>query len=108
MPNFVRAEISTTSDDLTEYKRFLRSLKVGQVVSLPLDASETSRRVMRSLNSAAQESSVRLGRLPSENGAVRFKVLPEEKRQVHISEEGKRARVEKAMATRAARRQAQG
>jgi hypothetical protein len=106
MPDFARAEISTASEDLTEYKRFVRSLKVGQVVTLPLETGATSRRVMRSLNSAAQESSVRLGRLPSDNGAVRFKVLPEEKRQVNISEEGKRARVEKAMATRAARRQA--
>jgi hypothetical protein len=60
---------------------------------------------MRSLNSAAAQSRLRLTRLPSEANTIRFRVLSPEKRQVNISEESKRARVEKAQATREARRQ---
>jgi hypothetical protein len=46
---------------------------------------------------------MRLSRLPSDEQNVRFKVAPEEKRMVNLSEEARRARVEKARATRAAR-----
>jgi hypothetical protein len=105
MPNFARAEISTTTEDLTSYKNFLRKLTVGQVVTLPLEEGETSRRVMRALNSAAEQSGMRLTRLNSAGDSVRFKVVPSEKRVVNISPEARRARIEKARATRAARKQ---
>jgi hypothetical protein len=104
MPDFARAEISTTSEDLSAYKAFLRKLAVGQVVTLPLEDGETTRKVMRALNAAAVESNMRLSRLPSAEDSVRFKVVPEEKRTVNISPEARRARVEKARATRAARK----
>lgn len=77
----------------------------------PKAAGESSLRVMRALNSAAQESKIRIGRLPSDSDsdkeAVRFRVLPGEKRQVNLSQDAKRARVENARATRAAHRQSQ-
>lgn len=104
MPDFAKAEISTTTEDLTGYKNFLKKLSVGQVVTLPLEKGETSRRVMRALNSAAEESGMRLARLESAADQVRFKVVPSEKRVVHISPEARRARIEKARATRAARK----
>jgi hypothetical protein len=103
MPKFAQAEISTTSEDLSGYKAFLKKLAIGQVVTLPLEEGETSRRVMRALNAAAAESEMRLSRLASEEDVVRFKVVPAEKRQVNISEAARRARVEKARATRASR-----
>jgi hypothetical protein len=103
MPKFAQAEISTTGEDLSGYKTFLKKLAVGQVVSLPLEEGETSRKVMRALNAAAAQSAMRLSRLASPNDVVKFKVVPEEKRQVNISEEARRARVEKARATRATR-----
>ena len=103
MPKFAQAEITTVTEDLSGYKAFLKRLAVGQVVTLPLESGETSRRVMRALNAAAAESNMRLSRLPSEDDSVRFKVAPEEKRSVNISEEASRARVEKARATKAAR-----
>ena len=103
VPNFAKAEIADTTADLSEYKTFLKRLAVGQVVRLPLDKGETSRKVMRSLNSAAHQSNMRLTRLPSGDGAVAFKVATPQKRAVNISPEARRARVEKAKATRAAR-----
>ena len=104
MPDFGRAQISNTSEDLTGYKNFLRKLTVGQTVTLPLDDGETSRKVMRALNAAAMESNMRLARVPSSGGSVRFRVVPPEKRTVNISAEARRRRVEKARATRAAKR----
>jgi hypothetical protein len=106
MPDFTRAQISNTTEDLTGYKNFLRKLTVGQTVTLPLEGTETSRKVMRALNAAASESSMRLARVPSPAGSVRFRVVSPEKRRVNISEEARRRRVEKAQATRAARRAA--
>ena len=103
MPKFAQAEISTTGEDLSGYKNFLKKLAVGQVVTLPLEEGETSRRVMRALNAAAAESNMRLSRLASGGDVVKFKIVPEEKRSVNISEEARRARAEKARATRAAR-----
>ena len=103
MPDFAKAEISTTSQDLSGYKTFLKRLEIGQTVSLPLEAGESSRSVMRSLNAAAAQSSVRLARLPTTDGSVRFRVLPPEKRAVNLSEEARRARADKARATRAAK-----
>src|SRR5688500_18168456 len=103
MPKFAQAEIATTTEDLTGYKTFLKKLSVGQVVTLPLEEGETSRKVMRSLNAAAAQSSMRLSRVASPQDVVRFKVVPEQKRRVNISPEARRARVEKARATRAAR-----
>jgi hypothetical protein len=102
MPDFARAQITTTTADLSAYRGFLRKLAVGQVVTLPLDEGETSRQIMRRLNDAAQKGSVRLGRLPAEGHSVRFKVLPLEKRAIDLSPEAKQARTEKARATRAA------
>jgi hypothetical protein len=102
MPDFDRAEISTGATDLTPYTGFLRKLQVGQSVTLPLEEGESTRRVMRALNNAAAGSGMRLSRLPSESGSVRFRVLPPERRQVNISEEARRARTEKARVTRAA------
>lgn len=104
MPDFTRAVIATTTADLSAYTDFLRQLQAGQVVTLPLEAGETPRQVMRHLNAAAGQLPLRVQRLPSDDQAVRFKVLPAEKREVRISEETKRARVEKARASRAARK----
>lgn len=104
MPNFSRAEITSTAEDLTSYKNFLKKLALGQVVTLPLEAGETTRKVMRALNAAAADSNMRLSRVASPSGTVRFKVAAPEKRSVNISAEARRARVEKAKATRAARK----
>jgi hypothetical protein len=104
MPDFGRAAISTSSQDLSPYTNFLRKLDIGQVVNLPLEEGESPRRVMRSVNSAAAQLNMRVGRLRSENGSVRFRVLSPEKRTVNISDEAKHARVEKAKATRQARK----
>lgn len=106
MPDFTRAEISNTTEDLTSYKNFLKRLNVGQTVSLPLESGETSRKVMRALNAAAAQSSMRLTRLASPGNAVRFKVAPAEKRRVNISPEARKARAEKARQTRAKKRAA--
>jgi len=106
MPDFARAEITTTTEDLTGYMNFLRKLILGQVVTLPLEKGETSRKVMRSLNAAAQENGMRLARLDSESDSVRFRVVPPEKRVVHISDEARQARIDKARATRAAKKRA--
>ncbi len=104
MPDFAKADISTESQDLSAYRTFLKRLTVGQIVTLPLEEGETSRRVMRALNSAAAQSDVRLARLPASNGSVRFRVLPSEKRAINMTEAAKQARVEKAKATREVRR----
>jgi hypothetical protein len=105
MPDFNRAQIATTTADLTSYTEFLRKLKVGQTITVPLESGESTRRVMRNLNSAAAQSKLRLARLPSEENTVRFRVLSPEKRQIAMSDEAKRARVAKAHATKEARRQ---
>jgi hypothetical protein len=102
MPDFTRAEITTEVQELTAYTGFLQKLQVGQAVSLPLEEGESSRRVMRSLNAAAGQVGMRLTRLSSADGSVRFRVLSPERRRLSISDEAKRARVEKARATRAA------
>lgn len=106
MPDFARAEISTTTEDLTVYRNFLKRLAVGQVVNLPLEPGETSRKVMRSLNAAAEQNGMRVTRLGSDASAVRFKVAPPERRQVNISPEARQARIEKTRATRAAKKEA--
>src|SRR5919202_4409018 len=105
MPDFARAEIATTTEDLTNYKNFLRKLTVGQVVTLPLEQGETSRKVMRALNTAAEQSGMRITRLGSSSDAVRFRVAPPEKRVVNIPPEVRQQRIEKARATRAAKRE---
>ena len=104
MPDFTRAEISNTTTDLTAYVTFLKKLSRGQTVTLPLEAGETPRTVMRAINAAAVESELRLARLDSPSGTVRFRVLPPEKRALNLTEAAKQARVEKAKATRARRR----
>jgi spermidine synthase len=104
MPDFANAEVSNETTDLTAYRTFLKRLEMGQTVTLPLQEGETTRTVMRALNRAAGDTHVRLARLPAADGAVRFRVLSGEKRQVTMTDEARRARVEKARATRAARR----
>jgi hypothetical protein len=106
MPNFTQAQITSAAEDMSAYRTFVRSLKVGQVVTLPLEEGESTRRVMRALNAAAKDHRVRLARLSSLENAVRFRVMPVEKRSVNLSEDAKQARVEKARATREARRRA--
>lgn len=108
MPNFSRAEISSTTEDLSGYRTFLKKLTIGQTVTLPLEQGETSRKVMRALNAAAQDSNMRLARVASPEGQVRFRVVSPEKRTVNISEDARRRRVEKARATRAAKRKPPG
>ncbi len=71
MPAFARAQIDTTTDDLQDYRVFLRQLSTGQVVTLPLEPGETTRFVMRRLNTAAQASNMRLERLPSGANSIR-------------------------------------
>src|SRR4029453_3432220 len=100
MPDFTSAEITTGTQDLTAYTGFLRKLQVGQAVSLPLEEGESGRRVMRSLNAAAGQGGMRLPRLSSADGSVRFRVLSPERRRLSISDAAKRARAEKARATR--------
>ena len=104
MPDFTRAETSNTTSDLTAYITFLKKLSRGQTVTLPLEAGETPRTVMRAINAAAAESQLRLARLDSPSGTVRFRVLAPEKRALNLTEAAKQARVEKAQATRARRR----
>src|SRR5690349_13001651 len=104
MPDFSRAQVSEGAQDLTQYKTFLKKLAVGQVVTLPLEQGESSRAVVRSLNSAAQQSDMRLTRLPSQGSAIRFRVASPQKRRVNISAEARKARAQKAQATRAAKR----
>lgn len=106
MPDFSKARVSTGRDEeLSEYRTFLKRLQIGQVVTLPLSPGESTRAVMRALNTVAQDSNMRLARLPSDKEMVRFRVLSPEKRAVNLTEEVKTARVEKAKATRARRRQ---
>jgi hypothetical protein len=104
MPDFANAEIANETTDLTAYRTFLKRLEIGQTVTLPLEEGETTRKVMRALNLAAGSNHLRLARLPAADGAVRFRVRSREKRRVSMTDEARRARVEKARATRAARR----
>jgi hypothetical protein len=75
MPDFAKATVSDTSRDLTAYLAFLHKLEIGQVVTLPLEAGESSRSVMRSLNQAAHAQHMRIARLTAGDGAIRFRVL---------------------------------
>jgi hypothetical protein len=104
MPNFARAEIADQTTDLTLYLTFLKRVSPGHVVTLPLETGETSRKVMRAINAAAAQSRLRLARLNSPSGTVRFRVLAPEKRTINLTDEAKQTRVEKARATREARR----
>jgi hypothetical protein len=104
MPDFSRAEIANETIDLTPYRTLLKRVAPGQTVTLPLEAGESPRRVMRAINAAARQSEVRLARVRSEAGAVRFRMLPPQKRAVTLSEEAKRSRGATARATREAHR----
>ena len=106
VPDFKNAEVTTVVEDLSQYKAFLSEYKQGQVVKLPLTAGETPRRVMRALNKAAAANGVRLIRLRSGDDEVRFRITSPERRVVNLSEEARRARVEKARETRARNRAA--
>ncbi len=106
MPDFSKAQVSIGRDeDLSEYRTFLKRLEVGLVVTLPLKPGESTRAVMRALNTVAQQNNMRLARLPSDKETVRFRVLSPEKRALNLSEETRTARVQKAKQTRARRRQ---
>lgn len=59
---------------------------------------------MRAFNKAADQLGIRLARIVSSEDSVRFKVVPQERRKVNLSPEARRARVEKAKATRASKR----
>lgn len=104
MPDFKNAEVTMVVDDLGKYRSFLEQYTIGQVVRLPLYAEETPRRVMRALNKAAASITVRLIRLRSEDHEIKFRVTNFQRRAVNLSEEARRARVEKARETRARNR----
>lgn len=106
VPDFKNAEVTTVAEDLTQYNAFLAQYHQGQVVRLPLVEGETPRRVMRALNKAAAANGVRLIRLRSDEDHVRFRITSQQRRVVNLSEEARRARVEKARATRARNRAA--
>jgi hypothetical protein len=106
VPDFKNAQVTTDVEDLSQYKTFLGEFAQGQVVKLPLYHGETPRRVMRALNKAAAANNVRLIRLRSADDEVRFRITSPERRVVNLSEEARRARVEKARETRARNRAA--
>lgn len=106
MPNFQKAKITDSyeSVDLTPYVKFLEPIEIGFRVQVPLEKGETTRKTMRLFNRAAKKIGKRLGRVTSDNSTASFRVFPLEKRPANISEHASRARVEKAKATRDARR----
>jgi hypothetical protein len=63
---------------------------------------------MRALNAAAAESGMRLTRLSADESAVRFRVVPPERRSVNVTPEARQARIEKARATKQRNQQAAG
>lgn len=103
MPVFEKAVVSTETFDLGPLVKFLSPIQFGNRVSLPLSENETSRKVMRHLNRAAAKCGKRLVRIPCEENAVQFRVVPAERRTINMSAEQRAARVLKTKATRAAR-----
>ncbi len=104
MPDFSKAVIGTVTEDLSEYVAFLKKRVLSEVCEVPLKPEETTRKVMRAFNKAADQLGIRLARIVSSEDSVRFKVVPQERRKVNLSPEARRARVEKAKATRASKR----
>jgi hypothetical protein len=69
--------------DLAPYKEFLQGFDVGEVVDLPLAADDRPRAIKRRLTIAAKQLSMRLRyRASDSSNAVRFKVMPLEKRKI--------------------------
>lgn len=107
MPEFKTAASAIAIADLAPYKAFLAQYMRGQVITLQLSVGETNRSVMRQLNAAATENGVRLARLRSPEGSVRFRILPQEKRPSSLSADQIAERTRKASITRALNRNRQ-
>jgi hypothetical protein len=106
MPNFAKAMSQRTgaSIDLAPYRDFLAGYEPGTAVSLPLESTDRPRIVARALNAVASEQGKRLRRVASNDGQFRF-VVVRPGRSSGLTIEQIEARVAKAKATRAARRQ---
>lgn len=103
VPLFEKAKITDTSEDLTPYMKLLEPLVYGQRVEQPLENGETTRKVMRSMNRAADRLNKRLVRIPSDSHKVVFRIGRAERRKLNISAEEIARRVAKAKATIAAK-----
>ena len=99
MPMFEKAKISNSSEDLTSYMKFLEPLVYGQRVEQTIESGETTRKVMRSLNRAADRLNKRLVRIPSDASKVVFRIGRTERRKLNIPAEEIARRVAKAKAT---------
>ncbi|NBO46957.1 MAG: hypothetical protein EBU85_08145, partial [Actinobacteria bacterium] len=107
VPFFEKAKVTATSEDLTSYMKFLEPLVYGQRVEQPIENGETTRKVMRSLNRAADRLNKRLVRIPSDASKVVFRVGRTERRKLNIPAEEIARRVAKAKATLAAKAKAE-
>ena len=107
VPMFEKAKISNSSEDLTSYMKFLEPLVYGQRVEQTIESGETTRKVMRSLNRAADRLSKRLVRIPSDSTKVVFRIGRTERRKLNIPAEEIARRVAKAKATIAAKAKAE-
>ena len=103
VPMFEKAKVSDTSEDLTSYMKFLEPLVYGQRVEQPIESGETTRKVMRSLNRAADRMNKRLVRIPSDATKVVFRIVRTERRKLNIPAEEIARRVAKTKATLAAK-----
>jgi|APCry1669189034_1035192.scaffolds.fasta_scaffold80094_1 hypothetical protein len=107
VPMFEKAKISNSSEDLTSYMKFLEPLVYGQRVEQTIESGETTRKVMRSLNRAADRLNKRLVRIPSDSTKVVFRIGRTERRKLNIPAEEIARRVAKAKATVAAKAKAE-
>ena len=107
VPMFEKAKISNSSEDLTSYMKFLEPLVYGQRVEQTIESGETTRKVMRSLNRAADRLNKRLVRIPSDSTKVVFRIGRTERRKLNIPAEEIARRVAKAKATMAAKAKAE-
>lgn len=107
VPMFEKAKISNSSEDLTSYMKFLEPLVYGQRVEQKIESGETTRKVMRSLNRAADRLNKRLVRIPSDSTKVVFRIGRTERRKLNIPAEEIARRVAKAKATVAAKAKAE-
>lgn len=110
MPILSKAQVTvgpvtaqTDNVDIAPYLEFMSGLQVGSKVILPLEEGENARAVMRTLNRAAKQTGVRLGRVNTDLGSVGFRVRPLEKRSITMSEEVREARRQRMALVRAAR-----
>lgn len=100
MPSFDQAQVAETVQDVEAYRKLIKPLKVGSVVTLPLTPDDTTRKVMRVVNRVGDEYGMRIMRLASAPEVVRFKVLSPHKRSINMTAEQRRERVAKARETR--------